>query len=264
MGVVESGGSIKGAFGAGVRLALEKRKILRKCTYFNGTSVGALNSAAMSRLSAKELVALYKSLRKRSDVFSFAAYRFKGLFSLKPIMKKTQEALMGKLPKNVECVACTVDLKDATHPIEYWSNKEVKDFHKYLAMVGGSAAIPYFMESPTEPYFDGGIKEFIPIEETLRNCEKVIAISNSPVNPCEGDLKKPWYVPKILWWLYVTIDKAMQQEVKKGDFMKYLDDERVVVIQPKEKFNVGTFEINPEKIKYMIDAGYEAGMEADI
>lgn len=252
VGLALSGGSIKGAFQAGALLCLEDKGKLKDVKLSAGTSVGALNSLALSYVSAKELVGFYKSLKNKSDVFSPSWYRTKGLYSTAPVNELLGKVISGK-EKKFESVAVCVNL--ATGEQKYHSSKEMG----HINYVKASAVIPFFMEPISElpDWFDGGVFEHTParfVKDVLQEGDELFVITTRPVNKF-----KPYKLkfPRILSTLVATADVRMQDEIFKND-LRYCKDWDIPVIAPKDFIDVSTFEINPDKINKMIDDGYEA------
>lgn len=259
IGLALSGGSIKGAFQAGVILALEEKGKLKDLSLAAGTSVGALNAMALSYMSPQELVDIYMSLKKKSDVFKAAWWRASGLYSTKPVNNLMMEAIKGKT-KKFESVAVCINLE--TGERLYASSKEPG----YALFVKASAVIPMFMEPLKElpQYFDGGVFEHTPARyvmdrmDSMRNKGKpqTIVITTRPINKLQ-----PYRLrfPRIWHSLFATMDKRMQDEIFRND-LRHCNEWDIPVICPKDFIDVGTFEINPDKIKRMIDDGYEQGV----
>lgn len=255
IGLALSGGSIKGAFQAGALLALHENGELKRVKLAAGTSVGALNAYALSYISAPKLVEIYLSLKKRSDVFSRSWWKFKGLYSTQPINLKMASAVKGR-PRKFETVAVCINL--ATGEQKYAHSDQYA--HKYF--VQASAVIPMFMEPIKElpEWYDGGVFEHTPARYVMdtEGIEKVYAITTRPVNKLQ---RAKLFWPQMLSSAWATVDKRMQDEIFRND-LRYCKDWDIPVIAPKDFIDVGTFEINPDKIKRMIDDGYEAAVKA--
>ncbi len=264
VGVAMSGGSTKGAWQAGALLALEELGLLKNATYFSGTSVGAINAAAMTSLNAKQMCDLYSSLNKTSDVFKaqwWKLWSFDGLYSLDPIRKLLWSKLDPSNPRGVEAVACAISMKDTRFMKGYWSNQTTLDFSQWFEKVMASATIPFFMAPHrTGLWFDGGLREFIPVRETVRRCEKVYAIATTPVRSAtHEDLEYKW--PRGLWYGIHTVDKAMQREIMINDYLKECESANVIRIHPLEPLKVGTFEVKRSTMLRLIDEGHARVME---
>jgi len=217
----------------------------------------------MTTLTAVQLVDFYRSFTKRSDIFKTSWHKiwnWKGLYSLEPIGKKVQGLIYPSNPRGVEAVACCVSIKDSDYKKAYFSNKNTP-FEEWMGYVMASATIPFMME-PTHPgeWFDGGIREYVPIRESVRNCEKVISIATAPLlAQTKKEFKYKWPLQAPLR-LYRTIDGAMQQEIKLNDYLKACEKSNVFVIEPVNELNVGMFEVSKETMTRLIDLGYERTM----
>jgi len=251
LGLALSGGSTKGAFTAGALLGLDKLGILDQVTYAAGTSVGAINAAALTTLSADEIVDLYLSLEKRSDVFKATWWKFwhwKGLFSLEPLRK----TLISHIPwitykygkEKIEAVAATVNQDVSVFPIGYFSNRE-HSYEEWFSKVMASATVPFLMEGqPDAPgWYDGGIREYVPVHEAARQCERVIVIQNSADDelfPAREPLS--WWQKRIEGLVYGwrAVDRGMQLEIKAGDLLRACDAAQAVRIRPEKPIKAGT------------------------
>lgn len=265
LGITGSGGSTKGRFGAAVLGHLEKRGVLKDVKFFSGTSVSALHAAFMTSGSAAELETIYDGFTKKSDIFATNLIPLRGVASLDPIMKVARKHINPENPRNVEAVACAVDYSRKLFPKVYGSNLEM-EFEEWMGVVRGSATVPVLMES-TNKYRDGGVKEYIPLSHALTKCEKVIAISHSKLQKEGGPAeKKPWYVPTIVWDLWLTVDKAMQQEIKIGDFMDLhnANKDRIILIQPDEEFKYGSLHWSKKMMDHMKLVGDRVGSSVDL
>lgn len=255
IGLALSGGSIKGAFQAGALLALHEKGKLDQVRIAAGTSVGALNAFALSYLNAPELVDIYKSLKKRSDVFKPSWWRLKGLYSTEPVNQLMMEAVRNK-PKRFDSVAVCINLETG---LQRYAHSDELGYHKY---VQASAVIPFFMEPVKgfESWYDGGVFEHTParwVSEQLYKDDELFVITTRPVNKVQRyELK----FPHIFHSLYATVDKRMLDEIFRND-LRYCNDWDIPVIAPEDFIDVGTFEINPDKIKRMIDQGYEQAVK---
>lgn len=254
IGLALSGGSIKGAFQAGALLALEESGKLDNVRVAAGTSVGALNAMALSYLPAKDLVDIYKSLKKRSDVFKPSWWRLKGLYSTEPVNKLMLEAIRNR-PKRFDSVAVCINLESGLQRYAHSDEPGYKQFVK------ASAVIPMFMEpiKGFEAWYDGGVFEHTParwVMQQMEEDEEVFVITTRPVNKLQ---RYKLRFPHIWHSLYATVDKRMLDEIFRND-LRFCNDWDIPVIAPKDFIDVGTFEINPDKIKRMIDDGYEAGI----
>lgn len=261
LGAAISGGSTKIDYMNGVFCALKDRGIFDKIDLFAGTSSGAILSAVYGTLDPHEVRSVLGEFKKRSDFFQFYPWSLKGIYSLKPVRKILDKILKPSHPRDVNSVAVWVDYDYQDYPIVYSDRHEV-GFDKFIDAVMYSATVPVLMHYKKNKY-DGGVREYMPMEYAKSRCQYVIAVASSPEkNPHVKAEKKPWWLPRIFWTLWVTVDEAMQQELKKCDFES--EDENVVVIRPSEDLGLGTFDVDPVKRKRIAEIGYNDGMKAEI
>jgi len=214
----------------------------------------------MTTLTAKDLTKFYQNLNKRSDVFKATWYKFwnfEGLYSLDPVKEKLKGILDPSNPRDKEVVACCVSIKDSRFEKAYFSNKKLP-FDEWFEYVVASGTIPFYME-PThkDEWFDGGIREYVPIQEAARRCDKVISIATSPLHAKEITTYEYKWPTKALMRIYRTIDGAMEQEIKLNDYLKNCRSSKVYAIEPEQVLDMGMFEVSKEKMQWLLDLGYK-------
>jgi len=169
VGLCLSGGSMKISYLTGVVRALEERGVKYTCTV--GTSAGAILGAALTTMTAKEFWEdVMTQLKKKSDVFTFSAYKLRGLYSLNKVHEMLKQYVSSNNPRDLEAVSCWIDYTYSSYPINYTSNKDNVTHEQYLFDCMGSSTIPTMMVD--EPHwrdkFDGGVKEYLPLAEKLK------------------------------------------------------------------------------------------------
>lgn len=259
LGAAISGGSTKIDYMNGVFLALEERGIFNKIDLFCGTSSGAILSAVYGCKVPSEVQNILGGYKKTSDFFRFYPWSLKGLYNLGPVKKILEQHVDVTCPRDVKTVATWVDYEFKDYPIRYTDNKDTN----YLESIMYSATVPVLMYYKKQKY-DGGVREYMPLEYTMQNAKYVIAVASSPKDSSpERTDKKPWWLPEGAWALWQTVDEAMQQELKKCD-VEHAEKDRVVIIRPSEDLGLGTFDIDPVKRKKIAEIGYNDGMKAEI
>jgi NTE family protein len=210
--IVMSGGGAKGAFQVGVLRELINNGAKANCYY--GTSVGALNSAAMAYSDIDTLENIWLSIKGRSDIlsFNFFSLLFKsGLYSMKPLRKKLQSIVKG-FP-HTEAKVCYTNL--VSGEVAYCSNREVSN-DEFIKFTEASAAIPCIMELPNDIYADGGVREQTPLKKAIDDGHDTIylilcnPITQSPLS--EFKLR----FPKILSITFRALD-LIEHEVYLND-----------------------------------------------
>ena len=246
--VVLSGGSVKGMYQVGALRALHELGELEDVDLMVGSSVGAINAAAMAYCGIDALEDIWFSLERRSDLFKPAWWRLKGLYSLKPTLELVDHYVRGE----PVCEAVAVAVNIETFEKRFVSNEEVslKEFKKFVA---ASSTIPFFMEPTHGHWFDGGIKDHTPIPWAAEKHDKVIAITTKPIVHQIAEGWSPSW-PKILSYGMRTVDDAMQHEI-------FLDDvegceKATVLIAPDKWLEIDTFDVDPDKFKKLYLQGY--------
>ncbi len=236
IGLVLSGGAVRGAAHIGVLKALEEYGIKPSC--LSGSSAGAIVSvfygAGYSALEIEEILL-------NTNIFSYlkVAMNFSALFSLDRLEQFFRKYInytdLSQLKIPVYVCATNLNLGRP----EYFSEGDI------FKTVSASCALPFIFK-PVQieeyTYIDGGVMDNLPVEPIL---EKVDFIIGSEVNPLgeEKNLNNPFNI--LVRSFYLSIRSNV--EARK----KYCD----VFIQPKELLNVGLF--STWKIKDAIDIGYK-------
>lgn len=256
-GLVLSGGGAKGAFQAGVLSALCRNGI--QFDFIVGTSVGALNAAAMAFAGIDELVSIWSRIRK-SDVFLDQWWKLpfggRGRYSLKPLSRLVDELIKKKKPDLPEAIVCYVDLRD-TSAHYFSSNSHTTDFAKAVL---ASSSIPFYMEPVDKYLVDGGVREVCPIQfavDKLCGNGSLHVVTCQPIGPAAQDpFEESWPVSVSLGLRALDI---RDHETLMND-IDALDDEcgvGVTLYSPSE-YLYGTFDFSRKSL----DRGFNLGVEA--
>jgi len=243
IGLVLSGGGVRGAAHIGVIKALEEHNI--KPTHISGTSAGAIVGA------------LYAAGVHWSDILTF--------FKSVSIFKTTRYAR--NKPGFINSDKFYEDL-EAFFPIDEFNALQkplyitaanviegtLKIFKKgqLIKPIIASASFPGVftpIEINGKFYIDGGTLNNFPVEPLQQECDKIIGVY---VNP----LKK--ISMKDLRHSYSVVDRAYKIKVASESMVKfkYCD----LIIYPEELINYSTFEMN--KIDAIFNHGYQNTIEA--
>jgi len=253
-----SGGGVKGAFQVGAMKAVIEAGIVPDACY--GTSIGALNSAAMAFHSIYEIEKFWRAITKMSDALStqwFSLLSAGGYYSTAPL-KKTLNKIISGTPTR-EAVACYCDLWQGSKNYAYLSKMKIEDFRKFLL---ASASIPTAMNPVDDRYVDGGVREQTPIKPAIDDgMERIIIFL---CNPFEVNLlpESASTFPKILNNGLRALD-MMEHQIFLNDIntcliRNDLPDYRhveLLIISP-EAFLYDTLTFDPKLIAGAIDKGY--------
>ena len=260
--IVLSGGGAKGAFQVGAIKRLTELGVSYDAIY--GTSVGALNAAAIAYKGIKYTEEQWLTIKGRGDVLSFNWSTLlglsKGVYNMNPLREYLEQTVQGDKPL-CEAVVCKVSLLTGEIIYSRSSTESNKDF---IDSTIQSATIPFVME-PTNNMADGGMREQTPLKQAIEDgYEKIIAIL---CNPTAG-VADPWTEPKGFFkqvkYGLRAID-LLEHEVFVTDLQrveKYNEDNVHKKIDitwyAPEKLMIDTLEFDPEKIRLVMKQGYDS------
>lgn len=254
--LVLSGGGAGGAFQIGVlkKIWAEEQ---HNISAIYGTSVGALNGAALKYIGLTQLEFIWRGIKGRGDVLSINWHAFLGLargkYSTKPLQKLI--SLVIDRPPLRPALDVFVSVVDLENGEIFYAESRGADFAK---MVLASASVPFHME-PVGMLVDGGVRDHTPITRAIEDgAERVIVICNNPISRRQRDPYK-----KISWPYLVDIGirstDILQAEVLYGDlircFYQFGDKIQLEVYAPEIRI-IDTFEYNPAKISAAIEQGF--------
>lgn len=265
---VLSGGGAKGSYQAGVLYQLSNKGIVPNVIY--GTSVGAINGAAMSYLSAEEIKEMWLTLKDNEVIWPTGFMKYLcwpkvlfsgGFYSLEPLENSLKKLFAGKI-HNIESQSCYVDLKSGE--AVYCSNFKVSQ-DEYIKSVLASSAIPMLMEDQNYAV-DGGVRHHTPIEKAIEDGADIIYVilcrPYSITLPTWEPAKK---LPRILEVGFRAIDDIMSHEIFLNDiwrllhYNKHYEYFKMKKIEfhlyAPDRFWMDTVEFDPTKIQNAFEAG---------
>jgi predicted patatin/cPLA2 family phospholipase len=264
IGVIDVGGGMRGVYGAGVLDYFLEQDI--KFDYCLGVSSGSANMAS------------FVARQKERN------YRFYTEHILKRGFMGMSAFIRGNSFFNLDYIYST--LTNEIDPIDYETIMASKSIFKVLATHADSGRPHYFtkhdfagntcsalMASSAIPvackpvqingryFFDGGVSEPIPIKKAFEDgCEKVYVILTKPLHLIMGPEKyKPLY--RFILRKYPEIVKALDGRSKKyndsvKDLIQLAKTDKVVIIAPRDTFDVNTACRTIENIKKLYQSGY--------
>mgnify|MGYP000505794534 CR=1 FL=1 len=253
--LVLSGGGAGGAFQIGVLKKIwevEQHNI----SEIYGTSVGALNGAALKYIGLTQLSFIWENIKGRSDILTFNPLCLLGLargkYKTKPLEKLISLVVdRVALRPRLDVFVSTVDLISGEI---FYANSNQFDFKKHVL---ASACVPFHME-PVGNLVDGGVRDHTPIEQAIKNgATRIIVICCNPIGRRQRDegYKTKW---PYLIDIGLRCTDILQAEVLYGDLMRcfyrFGDGVILEVYAPTQRI-IETFEYEPAKIAAAIEQG---------
>lgn len=257
--IVLSGGGLKGSFQAGALKFLDEIGVTCDCIY--GVSTGAINAFGYSFGKAEWLANLWLSIESKSDLMGVEWWKLlwaKGLYNLNPLKEWMYEYVKDKPAPRCKAVVSYVELSSGK--LVYVDNQgKPEDFiDAVLASASQPPAIKPYMDR-----IDGGVREQTPLKKAIDDgAKRIYAILTNPypseVAVTEWDYSMPY--------LFSVIERAtsiMGHEVFVKDIRHCLELNinpaftkiDLTILSPDTR-TMGTFEVDPAKIQFMVEEGY--------
>lgn len=251
--LVLSGGGAGGAFQIGV---LKKiwREEMHQIGAIYGTSVGALNAAALKYVGFETAMLMWQSIQGKHSVLKTNWLSYLGLASGKyktgPLKSLVRDVLSGNpLHPQIRVEVTAVNLR--TGELVFFP-----DFNpRFEQMVLASASVPFHME-PVGEWVDGGVRDHTPISRAIEaGYKRIIVICT---NPWKRQVNEQDYKPK---WPYlvdigIRATDILQNEVLAGDLSVEYPGVQLIRYAPDVRI-IDTFDYDPAKIKAAIEQGYQ-------
>lgn len=179
---VLAGGGAAGSYQAGALKAAEDLGI--KPDFIWGTSAGALNATGYSFAGMDRTLEMWRSIKRRSDVFGANLFRYLGLpfgvdgiYHSQPLRSKVKKIVSFGPPKLPVYVNVT-DLREGRLVQRCSDEMPPEEFVKWVV---ASASIPVVCEPVDERYVDGGVLENVPLKSVIeKGAERVFMFLNYP------------------------------------------------------------------------------------
>jgi NTE family protein len=280
--LVLAGGSVKGAFQAGVIKALFEKGYQPDAIY--GVSAGSLNAAylvnqfgqqANAHLpisypqAAQDLWDFWElrithpaSLSKPFSLFelgwSALTKKFKGLVDTSPLRDLLHDVLQSRnlsaSPVGLKVGAVNV-LDGAMHYVD----PSFENFQEYLM---ASSAVPILMPvveingEKRKSYLDGGLRDVAPLQKAIQDGATevvVIACHTEMIEGGEFDSGD----------LLALVDRVMDiavNEILNADLRMQRSEVKLTIIRPKQPLNIDIQHFTTMDIRRMLEMGYAQGM----
>ena len=280
--LVLAGGSVKGAFQAGVIKALFEKGYQPDAIY--GVSAGSLNAAylvnqfgqqANARLpisypqAAQDLWDFWElrithpqSLSKPFNLFelgwSALTKKFKGLVDTSPLRDLLQDVLKSRnlsaSPVGLKVGAVNV-LDGAMHYVD----PSFENFQEYLL---ASSAVPILMPVVTingekrKSYLDGGLRDVAPLQKAIQDGATEVVVIACHTEMIEGgDFDSGD--------LLALVDRVMDiavNEILNADLRMQRSEVKLRIIRPKQPLSIDIQHFTKMDIRRMLEMGYAQGM----
>jgi NTE family protein len=280
--LVLAGGSVKGAFQAGVIKALFEKGYQPDAIY--GVSAGSLNAAylvnqfgqqANAHLpisypqAAQDLWDFWElrithpqSLSKPFNLFelgwSALTKKFKGLVDTSPLRDLLQDVLQSRnlsaSPVGLKVGAVNV-LDGAMHYVD----PSFENFQEYLL---ASSAVPILMPVVTingekrKSYLDGGLRDVAPLQKAIQDGATEVVVIACHTEMIEGgDFDSGD--------LLALVDRVMDiavNEILNADLRMQRSEVKLRIIRPKQPLSIDIQHFSKMDIRRMLEMGYAQGM----
>jgi NTE family protein len=280
--LVLAGGSIKGAFQAGVIKALFDQGYQPDAIY--GVSAGSLNAAylvnqfgqqANAHLpisypqAARDLwdflelrITHPQSLSKPFNLFelgwSALTKKFKGLVDTSPLRELLQDVLQSRnlsaSPVGLKVGAVNV-LDGAMHYVD----PSFENFQEYLL---ASSAVPILMPvvkingETRKSYLDGGLRDVAPLQKAIQDGATEVVVIACHTEMIEGgDFDSGD--------LLALVDRVMDiavNEILNADLRMQRSEVKLRIIRPKQPLSIDIQHFTKMDIRRMLEMGYAQGM----
>jgi NTE family protein len=280
--LVLAGGSVKGAFQAGVIKALFEQGYQPDAIY--GVSAGSLNAAylvnqfgqqANAHLpisypqAAQDLWDFWElrithpqSLSKPFNLFelgwSALTKKFKGLVDTSPLRDLLQDVLQSRnlsaSPVGLKVGAVNV-LDGAMHYVD----PSFENFQEYLL---ASSAVPILMPvvkingETRKSYLDGGLRDVAPLQKAIQDGATEVVVIACHTEMIEGgDFDSGD--------LLALVDRVMDiavNEILNADLRMQRSEVKLRIIRPKQPLSIDIQHFSKMDIRRMLEMGYAQGM----
>jgi NTE family protein len=280
--LVLAGGSVKGAFQAGVIKALFEQGYQPDAIY--GVSAGSLNAAYLVNQFGQQVNAHLpisypqaaqdlwdfwelrithpQSLSKPFNLFelgwSALTKKFKGLVDTSPLRDLLQDVLQSRnlsaSPVGLKVGAVNV-LDGAMHYVD----PSFENFQEYLL---ASSAVPILMPvvkingETRKSYLDGGLRDVAPLQKAIQDGATEVVVIACHTEMIEGgDFDSGD--------LLALVDRVMDiavNEILNADLQMQRSEVKLRIIRPKQPLSIDIQHFTKMDIRRMLEMGYAQGM----
>ncbi|AWG22271.1 hypothetical protein FFWV33_12450 [Flavobacterium faecale] len=242
IGIVLSGGGIRGIAHLGVLKALEEFGI--KPSVISGTSAGAIAGAFYAHGYAIDEIV---SIIKNGHFFNVSRTirKKQGIFSMKGFEKIYHDYFPSNSFSDLKIPLYIAATDILAGEITYFSEGDLSQ------SIMASSCIPMIFEAvhyQGRSYIDGGVLDNFPIDPLLNNCEKIIGIS---VNSVQKDIQELHLNTIVDRTVHLLLRNTLQDKIQHCDLF----------IEPPNMSQFHMFGLR--KIDAIFDYGYQYGLSLE-
>lgn len=271
IGIIDVGGGMRGIYTSGLFDYLMDKGISFK--YYLGVSSGSANLIAYAANQRGRTYKFYTHDAFDKSFMGLGAYFKTGMImNLDRIFDNPLEG--DDAPDFDEFVnadfrftAVSTHMKTLTP--KYFTKSDLKPDN--FSALKAAAAMPVACRNPVkfngELYFDGGLSDPIPYQKAFDDgCDKVIVCITKPEHERKAIL--PWYIVKPLLIKYPHVaDSVLDLHTKYNagveGALKLQEEGKVLVVAPKECFNINTITRDLDGLNKLYQLGYEDGQKIE-
>ena len=268
IGIIDTGGALRGAFADGVLDRLQDEKITAE--YFIGVSAGAANGAAyVAEQRGRNLEFYTKHIISIRAIGPLAWLKTGGSFVDLDYIYGTLSASTGKSPLDYQTMmespviyrAVATDVK--TGEAVYFDKHDMKQDD--YRIVSASSCTPLACKPYTlngNKYFDGYISDPIPVERAIADgCDKLLILLTLPKDHMRSSKSFEKQAEKLKKYPAVSekLKKGAEIYNRKLQICLDLEKEGKALILYPQKVRIGSFEKDRKKILALYQEGYDAG-----
>lgn len=266
-GIIDTGGGLRGIYGAGVLDRCMRDDIRFDCAI--GVSAGSANIAAFAGHQPGRNYAFYCEYSQRKEYMSFGNLLKTGSYIGLDYIYRTLSDSTGEDPLDYETLKAYpgelyVVATDALTGAPRYFTKN--DFHRdEYGVICASCAIPSVCRAyPVRgtPYYDGGVSDPVPLSFALaKGCEKTVLILTRPTDfVMSSSLEN--LSAKLLFRRYPAVAAALKKRaylystgVRRA--LALQEEGRCLVIAPDDCCGADTLTRDKEKLDRLYRKGYE-------
>ena len=281
--LVLAGGSVKGAFQAGVIKALFEKGYQPDAIY--GVSAGSLNAAYLVNQfgqqantglpisypqAAQDLWDFWERrithpacLSKPFNIFQLGwtalTKKFKGLVDTSPLRNLLSDVLQDR-NLHASPVALKVGAVNIMEGAMHYVDPSFENFQDYLM---ASSAVPILMPvvkiegEKRKSYLDGGLRDVAPLQKAINDGAKEVVVIACHTEMIEGgDFDSGD--------LLALVDRVMDiavNEILNADLHMQRSEVKLTIIRPKQPLSIDIQRFTKMDIRRMLETGYALGLE---
>ena len=266
-GIIDVGGGLRGAFGAGVLDRCLEADI--NFDYCLGVSAGSANLITYIAGQRGRLKSFYEDYSFEKQYMSIGNYFSKGMYINLDYIYSEITNSYGKNPLDFEAitkspkkfVAAVTNAQTSEQEYFYKSDFAYDDF----TLLKASCALPILTRQPVlfknGKYFDGGISDPIPYKKAFDDgCDKLIVCLTLPINYKKSAFPK-WLVNSLLF-KYPQVAKAITMSHtlyhnRINEILKLEEQGKVMILYPEDCFGIKTATRNKIGLNKLYQLGYK-------